>query len=166
MILSPYIPFSSCEICSHLADEDCAMQKYGASEDDSFLSPYSEKLEWLEPPPHDSRFIALKRCPVCETYYRYELDYEYLVNGSEDEETLTRLTPTEARKHLTKKKYEQLIENLEKELTSPLEAQRYYAAKSMATHYKAMKQTEKLNSLLDSKDEVVQRGAAIITSKS
>jgi len=42
----------------------------------------------------------LKQCAACGTYYLYETDYEYLVNGSEDEEVLTRLKEEEARELL------------------------------------------------------------------
>ena len=37
----------------------------------------------------------------CGTYYLYRTDYEYLVNGSEDEEYLTRLTEEQAAGYLT-----------------------------------------------------------------
>ena len=31
------------------------------------------------------------RCPLCGTRYLYTTDYEYLTNGTEDEQTLRRL---------------------------------------------------------------------------
>jgi hypothetical protein len=37
---------------------------------------------------------------LCGTYYLYRSDYEYLVNGSEDEEILTRLSPDQAAPYL------------------------------------------------------------------
>jgi len=47
-----------------------------------------------------SRLRQLRQCPLCKTIYLYTTDYEYLVNGSEDEQTLTRLAPAEAEKYL------------------------------------------------------------------
>ena len=52
--------------------------------------------------PYDSRALQLKQCPECGTYYLYRTDYEYLVNGSEDEEVLTRLKPEEATEYLAR----------------------------------------------------------------
>jgi uncharacterized C2H2 Zn-finger protein len=46
--------------------------------------------------PGSSRMLQLKQCPQCGSYYLYRTDYEYLVNGSEDEEFLTRLTVQQA----------------------------------------------------------------------
>jgi len=37
---------------------------------------------------YDSRKLQLRRCPHCDTYYLYQTDYEFLVNGGEDEEHL------------------------------------------------------------------------------
>lgn len=52
--------------------------------------------------PYDSRKLHLQQCPECKTCYLYQTDYEYLVNGSEDEETLIRLTPAEAEEYLNR----------------------------------------------------------------
>jgi len=41
---------------------------------------------------------CIKRCPECGTVYLWEMEYEYLVNGSEDEITLTRLSEAEGEK--------------------------------------------------------------------
>ncbi len=48
---------------------------------------------------HDrgSREGCLKRCPLCATHYLWKSDYAYFVNGgTEDESSLTALTPEEA----------------------------------------------------------------------
>jgi hypothetical protein len=50
--------------------------------------------------PYGSRKLQLQQCPECGTYYLYRTDYEFLVNGSEDEEFLTRLTDNEAAEYL------------------------------------------------------------------
>ena len=91
------IPLTDCPICKHIGEYEYAGQKFGSPEDDIFLPDATKKLEWVGAVPLGSRFVAQKKCPVCHTYYRYELSYEYFVNGSEDKETLTRLTPTDVR---------------------------------------------------------------------
>ncbi len=45
---------------------------------------------------------CLKHCPECGTYYLWDFEYEYLVNGSEDDLNLTRLSETEAKEWLDK----------------------------------------------------------------
>lgn len=40
---------------------------------------------------------SLVQCPECETYYSWDFEYEFLVYGSEDELTISRLTPTDGR---------------------------------------------------------------------
>ena len=42
-----------------------------------------------------SRVHETVACPTCGTRYRYDTDYEYLVNGTEDEEFLNRLAVDE-----------------------------------------------------------------------
>jgi hypothetical protein len=36
---------------------------------------------------------CLLQCPSCGTYYDWDFEYEYLVNGSEDDTNITRLSP-------------------------------------------------------------------------
>jgi len=50
--------------------------------------------------PDSSWKLQLKQCPNCGAYYLYHTDYEYLVNGSEDEEHLVRLTAEQAGQYL------------------------------------------------------------------
>ena len=84
-----------CSICSNLSDKEYAMQKYG-SEDNTYLPEAATLLLVIHDyRPYGSRKKELKRCKECGTYYLYETDYEYLVNGTEDEEFLTRLTEKE-----------------------------------------------------------------------
>jgi len=40
---------------------------------------------------------CIKRCPECGTIYRWDMEYEYLVNGSEDDITLTRLNDADGK---------------------------------------------------------------------
>lgn len=94
---------SACAICSSLQDEEYAFQKYGWPDDDTFLPAAAAKLVVVRNlRPHGSRDLLLKQCPQCGTFYLYRTDYEYLVNGSEDEEFLTRLTPDQAAEYLNR----------------------------------------------------------------
>lgn len=89
-----------CEICSQLAGEEYAFQKYG-SENNTYLPAVSGRLILVKDfDPYSSRKKQLWQCPLCRTYYFYRTDYEYLVNGSEDEEFLTRLSPEQAAPYL------------------------------------------------------------------
>lgn len=92
-----------CSICSTLADEEAAYQKYGWEEQNTQLPAAAGKLNVVKDfRPYDSRALQLKQCPECDTYYLYRTDYEYLVNGSEDEKYLTRLTTQQAAEYLTR----------------------------------------------------------------
>jgi hypothetical protein len=90
-----------CTICSELADKESAFQKYGWEENDSYLPAAASKLTIVRDfKPHSSRKLQLQQCPECGTFYLYRSDYEYLVNGSEDEEYLTRLSDEETAEYL------------------------------------------------------------------
>lgn len=92
-----------CSICSQLADEECAYQKYGREECDTYLPVAAGLLVVVKDfRPYGSRKLQLQRCPECGAYYLYQTDYEYLVNGSEDEEHLTRLTVERAAEYLNR----------------------------------------------------------------
>lgn len=87
----------ACSICSQLADRETAFQKFGWEENNSYLPAAAEALTIVRDfKPYSSRKLQLRRCPECGTHYLYSSDYEYLVNGSEDEETLERLTAERA----------------------------------------------------------------------
>ena len=90
-----------CAICLTLADQESAYQKFGWAERDTYLPTAANRLTVVRDlQPYGTRKLQLWQCPQCATYYLYRSDYEYLVNGSEDEEHLTRLTPEEARGYL------------------------------------------------------------------
>ncbi|MCB9421834.1 MAG: hypothetical protein H6667_18685 [Ardenticatenaceae bacterium] len=92
---------TNCAICSSLKDKEAAFQKYGWEENDTFLpAAYFQLQEVIDLKPYSSRKLKLLQCPACRTYYLYHSDYEYLVNGSEDEEYLERLTSEEATQYL------------------------------------------------------------------
>ena len=94
-------PHQPCSICSELSGEDYAFQKYGWPEDNTYLPSAASSLVVVRDfRPYHSRKLQLRQCPECGTYYLYRTDYEFLVNGSEDEEFLTRLTSEEAATYL------------------------------------------------------------------
>lgn len=92
-----------CEVCSNLADREYAFQKYGAEENNTYLPAAADLLKIVKDfAPYDSRKLQLRQCGECGRYYLYRSDYEYLVNGTEDEEFLTRLSADEAAEHLAR----------------------------------------------------------------
>jgi len=94
-------PYKVCPICANLSDKEYAFQKYGWAQDDTHLPEAASHLAVVRDfRPFDSRKLQLQQCPKCDTYYLYKTDYEFLVNGSEDEEFLTRLTQAEAATYL------------------------------------------------------------------
>ena len=95
--------YSDCSICSSLANYESAYQKYCHAEDDTYLPAAANSLQVVRDfKPHSSRKLQLQQCPQCATYYLYRTDYEFLVNGSEDEEELTRLTDEAAAGYLAR----------------------------------------------------------------
>lgn len=91
----------TCSICSLLADKEWATQKFGWEEHDTSLPAAAGQLVLVRDVMPDSiRALQLQQCPECGTYYLYRSDYEYLVNGTEDEQSLTRLTDQEAAAYL------------------------------------------------------------------
>jgi len=94
---------TTCSLCSQLADEEVAFQKYGWEQYDTHLPAAANNLKLVTDfRPYDSRQLKLLQCPACKTYYLYRTDYEFLVNGSEDEDFLTRLSDKEAAEYLNR----------------------------------------------------------------
>lgn len=94
-------PEAPCATCGSLPASSYALQKYGWPEDDTRLPDAAGKLVLVKDlAPHGARTRHLKRCPACGAWFLYRTDYEFLVNGSEDEEFLDRLTDAEAAAHL------------------------------------------------------------------
>jgi hypothetical protein len=95
--------FVQCSICGQLADEESAYQKYGSEINNSSLPASASRLVLVKDfSSCGSRRMQLERCPECGTYYLYRTDYEYQVNGTEDEEFLTRLTAETAAEYLNR----------------------------------------------------------------
>ena len=83
----------SCSICSHLSDQEYALQSVRGDAADTSLPEAADRLEVLRSIRPGA--LELKRCPDCGTYYLWRSIYEYLIgygSGSYDEYFLTRLT--------------------------------------------------------------------------
>ena len=90
-------PRAQCGTCSGLKDEEYAFLKCGRPESSTTLPAAFKFLKVVRDfKPMSSRALQLRRCPECGAYYLYRSDYEYLTNGTEDEEFLTRLTEEQA----------------------------------------------------------------------
>lgn len=90
-----------CSLCSSLGERETAFQKFGSPEYDTQLpSAVSQLVLVKDLRPSGSRELKVMRCPGCGDWFLYETDYEYMVNGTEDEQMLTRLSSEEAEKRL------------------------------------------------------------------
>jgi hypothetical protein len=90
-----------CSICSQLKDYEFGRQTGDRPEQDTFLPDAARHLKNIsELKPGSVRYMWLRQCPECATYYTHRTDYEYLASGSEDEQFLTRLTDEEAAEYL------------------------------------------------------------------
>lgn len=88
---------AACSACKELRDYQRGFQKGGREQDDTFLPPESARLKTVKDVAPDRRpSQILQQCPECGTYYLYSSEYEFLISGSEEEQTLTRLSDSEA----------------------------------------------------------------------
>lgn len=96
-------PWESCSICSSIPDASSELVKGGES-DGPGLPTASLKLEIVGAPYFDDSTSGsnrcFKRCPECGSMFRWENEYEYLVNGSEDDTSLIRLELEDGKKAL------------------------------------------------------------------
>lgn len=89
-------PVHECSICSQLNDHQTAMQKAGREPESTELPLAAGKLTVLgELKPGRTRSPELNQCSECGRFYLYQVGYEYLADGSEDTQTLTRLSDGE-----------------------------------------------------------------------
>lgn len=147
-----YIPFSDCEICGNLNELEKAYSKVGWEDRATFLPPAADRLQ-----PLSNRKQTL-RCPICGMHYRRKENREYLVNGSEEETELYRLTPTGMRKLIGEEEYNLRIAHAEAALADPHLPSRRYAAKCMAAYAIEHGEPERLDSYLLHPDLEVVRG--------
>lgn len=153
------VPVSQCPICSALGQVETSLSKYGWEEMDHSLPKEAYRLlnprdgeEW----PESGTTVA---CPVCGTCYTYTCESEYLVNGSEDSETLRRLTPTEFMERLPEGEYRRRIEAAVKDLEDPRENVREYAARCCVLHQIGCGKLAPIAQFLSYPDRAVAAGA-------
>lgn len=99
--MSQSIRLKSCSICTAIPEKSDAFWKGG-----DFLGgdlPREEQqLVVVGAPFFDDRtsysHTCLKQCPECGTYYEWRFEYEFLVNGTEDDIYLTRMPDKEGEK--------------------------------------------------------------------
>ena len=102
----PYIPLDEnadhrrCSICSQLADEERGFQKlHQPEEENTYLPAAASRLQSVtEVWSATQGARQIWQCPECTTCYLYRNEYEFLIGygGSEDTQTLKRLTAVEA----------------------------------------------------------------------
>ncbi|MCL4808327.1 MAG: MBL fold metallo-hydrolase [Thermoanaerobaculia bacterium] len=107
---------AACEICRSLRPVETSLYKEGREGFDTPLPLAARRLVELAVPGRDEERLCPWLCPRCGTLYSYESRYEYLANGSEDEEELRRLTEGEARAWLG----DALVDELPRPLLAPL----------------------------------------------
>ena len=161
-----FLAISECEICKHLEDEDTSFVKYGHAEETLTLPAEAARLVRLKDSQvSDTDRREFERCPVCGTFYLYKFTYEYLTNGSEDEEELTRATPTEAKRFLSDEEYRALIESMAIQLQHASERTRFFAAKSLVSHHLEHQDMTAISQYLRHRDVEVVKGALVFLAQ-
>lgn len=108
---------AACEICRALRPVETSLYKEGREGFDTPLPLAARRLVELAVPGREDERLRPWLCPRCGTLYSYESRYEYLANGSEDEEELRRLSDAEARALLG----DALLDELPRPLLAPLQ---------------------------------------------
>ena len=87
-----------CGTCGELGDYHYALQKHGREDEDTFLPAAAGRLRSVcEIDPDKRPNQTVEQCPDCGAWFLYKSSYEYLATGSEDEQTLSRLSAEQAR---------------------------------------------------------------------
>lgn len=155
-----HIPIGECQICSQIANVETSFSKYAHPDETVSFPVQVAQLERVtSPDATDSDEHHVKRCPICGIFYQYDFSYEYYVNGSEDEETLTRLTPTQARTFLSNVDYDRVIAALVSDLDEANPLTRSYASRCLASHHLVRHDLDSIRDLLTRSDRVLVEGA-------
>lgn len=107
---------ATCDVCRTLRPVETSLYKEGREGFDTPLPLSARRLVELAVPGREEERLRPWLCPFCGTLYSYESRYEYLANGSEDEEELRRLSGAEARAWLG----DALVDELPRPLLAPL----------------------------------------------
>jgi len=161
-----YIPIADCEICSALDEVETSFSKYDWDDMDRPLPPAAARLEFFKAlDAYDAERHHIKRCPVCGIFYQYHLTYDYYVNGSEDEEELTRLTPAQARYLIDEATYAFLMQQARTGLSDAQPLTRRYAAKCLVSHHLERQEMPLIEEYLTHSDPEVVKGALFFLRK-
>jgi len=153
---------AECEICRSLRDVETSFSKWGWDELTRSLPIEASRLVPVEETTsYDAERHHVRRCPVCGTFYQYDQSYEYLVNGSEDEEELTRLTPTQAKRFLTEEEYEAVVAWMAECMTHAEAPVRRYAAQSLVAHHLERGELDRVLPYLRTADAEVVEGVLL-----
>lgn len=94
-------PRTQCDVCSSLSESEFGFSKYGWPDHGVDLPDAAAALVLVKDlKPLSNRSMQLWKCPGCGAWFLYRTDYEYLTNGTEDEQFLTRLSDEEAAEYL------------------------------------------------------------------
>ncbi len=155
-----YITIAECEICSKLAEVETTFYKYGSEDLTRSFPPEVARLEQFQKAStYDGERHHARRCPICGIFYQYDASYEYLVNGSEDEEELIRLTPAQAKCFMNEETYAFLMERMVEGLTDANPSTQRYAAKCLVSHHLERDEMSLVSKYVTHSDPQVARGA-------
>jgi len=90
---------SKCSTCSELGGYASGLQKGQDESSYTYLSEAARSLRMVKKL-NKSGSRTLDQCPECGDYFYYESTYEYLVTGSEDCQSVKRLSAEEAAEYL------------------------------------------------------------------
>jgi hypothetical protein len=155
-----YCLLTECEICRHLADEETSFTKWGWEEMDRSMPAEAGRLEPAAASGASGNADeTVLRCPECGSCYLYSSSSEYLANGSEDEATLTRVSPTRVRTVLSEEEHSRLVEAAGRGLDHAAAVNRRHAARCLTAWHLERAETEPVRRFLASSDIEWIRGA-------
>ena len=95
---APSLTHATCSICRDIPDRCRSFDKGSETVENTIPSAVSKLAIVGAPFYHQETSHSnwcLLRCPECGTCYDWDFEYEYLAGGSEDDLTVTRLSPEE-----------------------------------------------------------------------
>lgn len=135
-----HTPISDCEVCRRLSSHNYA---------DLMFAPIPENMAALvgtSPTGRPAEDIV--ECPVCGTFY----SYTYTCGFGENDIMLRWVTPTEAGREVD-------VGVLKRDLASPHDDTRAYAARCLVEHYLSEGMADEAEALLNDDDEIISSNA-------
>jgi hypothetical protein len=153
--------FVDCPICSQIDALETAFSKYGWPDHDLDMAAAVHQLIPAETLDTRTENHHLRVCPRCGTYYRYDITYEYLVNGSEDTTTLLRLAPADARRLLSDAEYALRMQQVALDLQHPDPRLRRFAGACLVSHHLHQADCPSAHTFLLAADSEAAKGAVV-----